>query len=102
MRGIKFEVYPIKGLIHAFQTTFVVQEHQEKINPMDKLLLVDFGNSSCLKSMNNRMSDYNKHTNLPFVYQSRTWKIMTILTFHSGHTRITQEHLCMMMHKQMF
>ncbi len=65
MRGIRFEIYPIKGVIHAFQTPFVVQEHQEKKNPKDKLLLVDLGNSSSSKYVNNRMSDYNKYTNLP-------------------------------------
>jgi hypothetical protein len=84
VKGIRFEVYPIKGVIHVFQTPSIVQEHREKRNPRDKLLLVDLGNSSNPKFVNNRMNDYNKCTNLPFVYQSKTWKIMTILTFQSG------------------
>jgi hypothetical protein len=39
LRGIKSEVYPRKGGIHVFQTQFTIQEHGEKINPRDELLL---------------------------------------------------------------
>jgi hypothetical protein len=38
MRGIKSEIYPRKGVIHAFQAEFVVQEHWEKRNLGNELL----------------------------------------------------------------
>ncbi len=68
MRGIRFEVYPKKGGIHAFQAPYVVQEHGEKRNPRDKLLLVILGNSLSPKSITSRHSDYNICINAPFVY----------------------------------
>jgi hypothetical protein len=68
IRGIKVHAYPKEGVIHVFQVSFIVQEHQEERNPRDELLMVDFGNSSNLKYVNS-WSDYNKYTNLPFVYQ---------------------------------
>jgi hypothetical protein len=61
-------VYPREGGIHVFQTPFTIQEHGEKINPRDELLLVDLGNSSILKPMDSWRSDYNRCTNAPFVY----------------------------------
>jgi hypothetical protein len=42
----------------------------EKKEIQRTLLLEDLGNFSSSKSVNNRKNDYNRHTNLPFVYQS--------------------------------
>jgi len=53
----------------CFQAPYVVQEHPKERNPKDELLSVDPGNSSIQESMNSRRSDYNMHTNLPFVNQ---------------------------------
>jgi hypothetical protein len=41
MKGIKSEVYPRKGGIHVFQAPSTIQEHGNKRNPRDELLLVD-------------------------------------------------------------
>jgi hypothetical protein len=41
LRGIGFKIYPREGGIHVLQTSFTIQEHGEKINPRDELLLVD-------------------------------------------------------------
>ncbi len=70
MKGIKFDVYPRKGGIHAFQAPSTIQEHGEERNPRDKLLLANLINSSNPKFMNSWHSDYNGCTNVPFVYQS--------------------------------
>ncbi len=59
-----------KGVIHAFQTPFIVQEHWEEKNVRDKLLMRDPINSSSPWYVNNQRSDYNRCTNLPFVYKS--------------------------------
>jgi hypothetical protein len=67
--GIRPYVYPRKGVIHVFQMPFIVYEHWEKRNPKGELLMVDLKNSLSPKSMNSHRSDYNKCTNLPFVYQ---------------------------------
>jgi len=74
MKGIRSEVYLREGDIHAFQTPFAIQEHQEKKNPNDELLLADPRNSSSPKFVNSRWNDYNKCTNAPFVYQSTSPK----------------------------
>jgi hypothetical protein len=52
MRGIKLDAYPRKGVIHAFQAPFVVQEHRKESNPRDESLMVDLGNSSSLEFVN--------------------------------------------------
>jgi hypothetical protein len=57
-----------KGGIHDFQAPFIVQEHGEETNPRDEMLLENPTNSSSPKSMNNWRSDYNRCTNVPFVY----------------------------------
>ncbi len=44
MKGIRFEVYPREKDIHTFQVPFDVQEHWEKKNPNDELLLADLRN----------------------------------------------------------
>jgi hypothetical protein len=49
--------------------------HWEKKNLGDELLMEDPRISSNLEFVNNQ-SDYNMHTNLPFVYQS------TLLKYH--------------------
>jgi hypothetical protein len=41
LRGIRFKVYPREGGIHVFQTPLIIQEHGEKINPRDKLILAN-------------------------------------------------------------
>ncbi len=51
MMGIKFEVYPKEGGIHVFQAPYVVEEHGEKRNPGDKLLLMNLGNYLSQKSI---------------------------------------------------
>jgi hypothetical protein len=66
--GDKILKYPRKGVIHAFQAKFVVQENWEKRNLGDELLLVDSKNSSSPKFVNSQKSDYNRPTNLPFMY----------------------------------
>jgi hypothetical protein len=52
MKGIKVCVYLEKRVIHIFQVSSIVQEHQEERNPKDELLMVDLGNSSNLKYVN--------------------------------------------------
>jgi hypothetical protein len=51
VRGIKFEVNPKEGGIHAFQAPYVVEEHGEEKNPRDELLLVNLGNFLSPKSI---------------------------------------------------
>jgi hypothetical protein len=53
----------------------VVQEHQEERNPRDEVLLADPGNFSSSKSMNNWQSDYNRCTNIPFIYGFKNYKV---------------------------
>ncbi len=72
--GIKFEVYPKEGGIHVFQAPYVVEEHGEKRNPGDKLLLMNLGNYLSQKSITSWRSDYNRCINAPFVYQSTSPK----------------------------
>ncbi len=50
--GIKSEVFPREGGIHAFQTLSIVQKHGDERNLRDKLLLADLGNSSGLECVN--------------------------------------------------
>lgn len=69
MKGIRFEVYPREKDIHTFQVPFDVQEHWEKKNPNDELLLADPRNFSSPKFMNSQWIDHNRCRNLPFVYQ---------------------------------
>jgi hypothetical protein len=68
VKGIRFGVYPRERGIHTFQAPLIVQEHGDDRNPRDELLLADLGNSSNPESMHSQWSDYNKHTNIPFVY----------------------------------
>ncbi len=71
MKGIKFKVYPKEeGIIHAFQAPYIIQEHGEEKNSKDELLLVDTKKISSLTCVNSRQSDYNRHTNASFMYQS--------------------------------
>jgi hypothetical protein len=46
VKGIRSEVYLKEGNIHVFQAPFVVQQHREKKNPKDKLLLANPRNFS--------------------------------------------------------
>ncbi len=75
MRGIKFEVYLKEGDIHAFPAPSAIQEHREKKNPNDELLLVDV---EIFQAQNlwivSQWNDYNKCTNAPFVYYSTSPK----------------------------
>jgi hypothetical protein len=73
--GIKFEIHPRKGDIHVFQMPFVVQEHQEERNPRDEVLLADPRNFSSSKFVNNWQSDYNRCTNIPFMYGFKNDKV---------------------------
>jgi hypothetical protein len=41
MKGIRFEVYPREGVFHASRAPSTIQEHGDKRNPRDELLLVD-------------------------------------------------------------
>jgi hypothetical protein len=43
MKGIKFDVYPREGVIHAFQMPSIIQEHRKERNPRDKLLTANPG-----------------------------------------------------------
>jgi hypothetical protein len=38
VKGIRLDVYPRKGSIHAFQTPFTIQEHGDERNSRDELL----------------------------------------------------------------
>ncbi len=60
----------------------VVQEHQEERNPRDEVLLADPGNFSSSKSMNNWQSDYNRCTNIPFIYGFKDFKSRGITGLH--------------------
>jgi len=76
IRGIWFKVYPKERSIHVFQAPLIVQEHGDDKNPKDELLLANLGNSSSPKSMHSRWNDYNRCTNMPFVYQ------LALLEYH--------------------
>jgi hypothetical protein len=52
--------------------------HGEEKNPRDELLIANPKNSSSLEFVNSQ-SDYNRHTNLPFVYQSTSLKYHEIV-----------------------
>jgi hypothetical protein len=52
----------------CFQAPSILQEHGDEKNLKDKLLLANPKNSSNLEFVNNWRSDYNKRTNVPFVY----------------------------------
>ncbi len=73
--GIKSKIYPRKGDIHVFQAPSIVQEHQEEINPRDEVLLVDPRKFSSSKFMNNWWNDYNRCTNIPFIYKFKHDKV---------------------------
>jgi hypothetical protein len=68
MKGIRSKVYPREGGIHDFQTPFIVQKHGEETNPRDEMLLANRRNFSSLEFVNSQHSDYNRCTNVPFVY----------------------------------
>jgi hypothetical protein len=53
MKGIKVYVYPKEGVIHVFQVSSIIQKHQKERNPGDELLMVDIGNFSNPKYVNN-------------------------------------------------
>jgi hypothetical protein len=55
--------------IHAFRALSTVQEHGDKRNPRDTLLLANLENSLGPECVNSWQSDYNGHTNVPFVYR---------------------------------
>ncbi len=57
-----------------FKALSIVQKQGDEKNLRDKLLLVDLGNSSSPECVNSWWSNYNKHTNVPFVYQSASPK----------------------------
>jgi hypothetical protein len=69
IRGIKFKVYPRERTIHLFQAPLIIQKHGNDKNPRDELLLENPQKNSSPKHMHSRWSDYNKCTNMPFVYQ---------------------------------
>jgi hypothetical protein len=52
VKGIRSKIYPRERGIHAFQAPSTIQEHQEKKNLRDKLLLVGIGNSSSIEFVN--------------------------------------------------
>jgi hypothetical protein len=68
MRGIKLDYTQEKGLFMFSKHHPKFKNIEKKNNPRDESLMVDLGNSSSLKSVNSRKNDYNKCTNLPFVY----------------------------------
>jgi hypothetical protein len=52
--------------------------HWEEKSPRDELLIANPKNSSSLGFVNNQ-SDYNRHKNLPFLYQSASLKYHEIV-----------------------
>jgi hypothetical protein len=74
VRGIRSKIYPREKGIHVFQAPSIVQEHQKERNPRDKILLVDLRSSSSPEFVHCQQNDYNRHTNVPFVYQSTSLK----------------------------
>jgi hypothetical protein len=66
VNGIRLDVYPRQGVIHNFQAPSIVQEHHDKLgqgtNNWWWTLKFEF------KIHDSWRSDYNRHTNLSFVY----------------------------------
>jgi hypothetical protein len=73
--GIRFGIHLKEKVIHVSKCHLMFKTIEER-KIQGTLLLADPKNSSSSKFVNSQMSDYNRCTNLLFVYQSTSLDIM--------------------------